>query len=413
MPLKEDTCFIADGQDILDEKAQNGGGDACNEVSTARILKVVLLDGDYDTIKEYDQLGGNVLERGSHFARGGYHAAFLPNIVDQGYTDLLEYFGDKVAEWETQAQVEGDVVSSVTLLGTAYARFQPSLHMVQLLVAKLGVSVDAVHHLPDFTKMTPLHILATGAHFWQIEALDYLLSKGAAIEASINGLTPLLTATSTEERDGFWCEETVRVLLRHGADVNAVATGDSPRRGRSALEMLGRPGITKLLLENGASTETCPALLTHIIRDWMDPGLVKVLLEAGLDPNKPPLKHHAEIGEGETDVEFRYPLHEASRPTTKHDSGFDSQTRQQAVIDLLISHGADAYAPYPDGGFVLQAIVEDRCHRGVFLPQRHAGDELQPPRPFWTDPPSLGLRSSHPRGPSGLLVGKATSHRHG
>ncbi|KAL2201508.1 ankyrin repeat-containing domain protein [Corynascus similis CBS 632.67] len=33
---------------------------------------------------------------------------------------------------------------------------------------------------------------------------------------------------------------------------------------------------------------------------------------------------------------------------------------QLAVINLLLSHGADAYASYPDGRFVFQAIVEER-----------------------------------------------------
>ena len=360
--LEEDTCFITNGQDVLDAKIQNVDGDACDQVSTVEILNNVLEDGDYNTLKEYAQLGGNLLERSGHHA-----STILHTIVGKGHTDLLEYFGDKVAKLETQEWVQD---SGSTLLATACARELPSLHIVKLLADKIGLSENAVHSRPSYWSPTALHTLATGAHFWQIEALNYLLTKRAAIEArDRNGLTPLLTATDTKHPDGFWCEETVRVLLRHGADVNAAVTGDCPRRGRSALEMSGRPGITKLLLENGASTETCPALLTHIIREWMEPGLVKVLLEAGLDPNKPPPKHHAEIGEGETDAEFRYPLHEASRPTTIYDPDFDSQTRQQAIIDLLISHGADAYAPYADGGFVLQAIVEDRCHVGPVLLQ--------------------------------------------
>ncbi len=296
MPLRENTCFMTNGQDILDVAAQKGGGDARDQVNAVEILNAVLEDGDYDTLKEYARLGGDLLER------GGYHAStILHTIVDQGHTDLLEYFGSKAAELETQASVQG---SGGTLLITACARDLPSLHIVKLLADKFGPGENAVHSRPSCWSSAALHILAVGAHFWQIDALDYLLSEGAAIEArGLNGLTPLLTATNTQSHtDGFWCEETLRVLLKHGADVNAVVTGDCPRRGRSALELSGRPGITKLLLKNRASTETCPALLTHIIKEWMEPGLVEVLLEAGLDPNKPPPKHHAEIGEGQADA---------------------------------------------------------------------------------------------------------------
>lgn len=62
----------------------------------------------------------------------------------------------------------------------------------------------------------------------------------------------------------------------------------------------------------------------------------------------------------EADVDPRYALHEAARPAKRDHSEFDFKPRQQAVMNLLLSHGADAHAPYPDGSFVLQAVVEDR-----------------------------------------------------
>ena len=399
MPLEAGTHFITSGQDILDVKVQNGQGDNNNgkdyieEVKGIDILYSILQDGDYDTINEYVQLGGDLLELGKY-----HDHTLLHHLVEEGHAELLEHFGGKVAELEVQEWVQQDEESCGTLLGTACERSLPSLHMVQLLVDKLRVDVNAVYNRRGYCYKlrgaTALHILASGEKFWQVEALEYLLSKGADIEArNQDGMTPLLAAIHTDYPDGFWREETVRVLLRHGADVNAtVKTTGTGSRGSSALEISNRPGITKLLLENGASVERCPGLLTRVVREWMESGIVKLLLDAGLDPNELPslqgkqpekdefqpdksdwsvqdndeAEQHAYLEK--TNVDLRYAVHEAARPTTSHYPEFDFKPRQQAVIDLLVSQGADSYAPYPDGSFVLQAIVEERGQVHSFLP---------------------------------------------
>lgn len=359
-PLEENTVFITSGQDILDLKAKkNHKGDSDDqndddEVNGTEILDAVLLDGDYDTIKEYAQLGGNLLE-----LTGSNDHTFLHCLVEKGRVELLEYFGDKVAELEAQEWVQQDEESCGTLLGTACERDLPSLHLIELLVDKPGVDVNAVYNRRGYCYKlrgaTALHVLASGAKFWQVEALEYLLSKRPDIEArNKDGMTPLLAAVDTQYPDGFWREETVRVLLRHGADVNATVKREGTvGRGSSALELSSQAGVTKLLLENGASVKGCPDLLARAVEKWMDPAIVKLLLEAGVDPNKLP--------------EQRYALHEAARPTTTSHPTFDLKARQQAIVDLLLSHGADAYAPYPDGSFVFQAIVEDRGLVGSLL----------------------------------------------
>jgi ankyrin repeat protein len=356
MPIEEGTRFITGGQDVLDAKDDN------DEVYRADILHGVLRDGDYDSIKEYAQLGGDMLELDRR-----HEHTFLHHLVREGHADLLEYFGGNVAEMEAQEWVQKDEFSCGTLLGTACERTLPSLHMVQTLVDKLGVDVNAVYNPLGYCYKlrgaTALHILASGSDFWQVEALEYLIAKGADIEArNHDGMTPLLAAIDKQHPDGFWREETVRVLLRHGADVNATVK-TSVSRGLSALETSSQPGITKLLLEHGASVESCPGILTRAIREWMEPGIVKLLLDAGLDPNKLP-----SLQEKQNDEGLRYALHEAARPTTRPYPVLDFKVQQQAVVDLLVSHGADAYAPYPDGSFVLQAIVEDRGQVHSFLP---------------------------------------------
>ncbi|EAQ92987.1 hypothetical protein CHGG_01222 [Chaetomium globosum CBS 148.51] len=158
----------------------------------------------------------------------------------------------------------------------------------------MDVDANAVYaagdHEPKLPGSTALHILACGVAFWHVEALEYLLSKRPNIEARNKmGLTPLLAAIHGDMPYGPWREETVRVLLRHGADVNAIMeTTEDVWGGSSALEMSNHAGITKLLLENGASVKSCPGILTRVIREWMDPEIAKLLLDAGLDPDELP-----------------------------------------------------------------------------------------------------------------------------
>ncbi|KAL2255260.1 hypothetical protein VTK26DRAFT_3734 [Humicola hyalothermophila] len=384
------THFISCGQDILDatDHEDDDGGDDDVKFRRVDVLVRVLWDGDYDSIKEYAQLGGDLLELTSL-----REYTFLHYLVREGRVELLDCFGDAAVQLEAQEWVQADKKSCGTLLGEACKRSLPSLHVVQLLVDKLGVDVNAAYNggssYSEAQTTTALHILARGTAFWQVEALEYLLVKGADIEArDERGLTPLLEAVSTGAH-GFWREETMRVLLRHGADVNATvdeATMTGASRGSSAIERSNQPGITKLLLEHGASVKSCPGILARAITEWMEPEIVSLLLDAGADPNELQFleeeqkkgSHSVKSGrsaqkdeeeeeeadhdyvEVTTNPDLRYPLHEAARPTTPLNPPFDFRSRQQAVMDLLLSHGADVFAPYPDRSFVLQAVVEDR-----------------------------------------------------
>ncbi|KAL2138776.1 hypothetical protein VTI28DRAFT_6230 [Corynascus sepedonium] len=66
---------------------------------------------------------------------------------------------------------------------------------------------------------------------------------------------------------------------------------------------------------------------------------------------------HEVENQDKADLNLLYPFHVAARPPTVEISFDKHKLRQQVVLDLLISRGADAYASYPDGRFVFQAIV--------------------------------------------------------
>ncbi|KAL7911329.1 ankyrin repeat-containing domain protein [Trichoderma velutinum] len=370
-PVNEEKLYIADGHTILDMQASG-----VTDLDKIDLLKCALGDGDYDSIKEYALLGGDMLALDEDEDNTLLHL-----LVKGGYTDLLEYFADQVPLFEAQDRVQADEESCGTLLGTACERELPSLNIIQVLVDKIGVDVNAVYNRRNYCYeiqgATALHILASGHHFWQIEALEYLLSKGANIEArNKDGMTPLLAALDHSYADGYcgyWREETVRVLVKHGANVNATIQQTEDISGRhrrnnglSALEMSDRAGITRLLLDNGADTKRVPGLIARVVARWNDPETIKVLLEAGSDPNELPASGEgADNRQGAENI--RYALHEVSRPSTNDYPKPDLYSRNQATIDLLLLHGADPFALYPDGTSLLHTIIEDQGQLENFL----------------------------------------------
>lgn len=95
-----------------------------------------------------------------------------------------------------------------TLLSHACERALPSLDVIKVLIEKAKVDVNQISDRYGFTyksaKAMALHFLASGSHFWNIEALEYLLKNGADIEAvNAYGETPLMVAVSAEHSNGF------------------------------------------------------------------------------------------------------------------------------------------------------------------------------------------------------------------
>ncbi|KAM0447831.1 hypothetical protein ACHAO4_008575 [Trichoderma viride] len=357
-PLSEEKLYyLADGQAILDMQAKAFGKET--RLDQLDPLKYALDDGDYDSIKEYALKVDDMLVLDRYEDNTILHL-----LVEGGHADLLEYFADKVHLFEAQDWVQTDEENCGTLLGTVCERDLPSLHIIKLLVEKIGVDVNAVYNRRGYCYKiqggTALHILASGSRFWQIEALEYLLSKGANIEAlNKDGMTPLLAAVDQSYPNGDWREETVKVLLRHGADVNATVCETEGSRGYtsglSALELSAQSELIRLLIENGADTRRVPGLIARMVVKWNDPLQIGVLLEAGLDPNELPIPRK----EGE---DVRYALHEACRPLTTDSFYSEAEVRSQKeeIAELLLSSGADPIATYPDGRCQLHSIIEDQ-----------------------------------------------------
>jgi ankyrin repeat protein len=150
---------------------------------------------------------------------------------------------------------------SPPLLHVAASRGQSNIQMVDLLI-KLGVNVNASYQEVDDERRrstgepvpsyAAAHILAMGEQWWNIAALETLCKAGAALEITDgDGNTALQCSLSGKKcgsrGPGFWRDETLEVLLRYGADVNALSpdNGTTPlvaaldsRRGRKVVQKL-------------------------------------------------------------------------------------------------------------------------------------------------------------------------------
>ncbi len=361
------------------------------------VPKVVelLVSYDYAPIIEFSRLGGNIMATDPY-----RNNTILHKIIELGHESLLERYIEEASIVDQQPWIR-DEDNPGTLLLKACERNVPSLHLIKCLVEKIGLNVNVPSNSRVFTyKMknsTALHYVACGLHFWHVEAVAYFLAQGSNIEAeNAHGQTPLLCAISTDWPSGFWKEQTINLLLSHGANPNACSN-----RGLSnsltCLEAADNARILEALLRNGADIKAVPGIIQRAV-DKMDPDMVQVLIKAGanlnylshllpttttttnndgdegcIDVNEGDSKSQGGSKSGDTESdcgyeeseEPRYPLHRAARPTTEENVARDWDARQRKVVETLLEYGADPYAPYPDGSYALQAIVEDH---GLFAP---------------------------------------------
>ncbi|VUC26765.1 unnamed protein product [Clonostachys rosea] len=315
-----------------------------------------LLDtNDYPTIKEFVRLGGNLMVTDQW-----RNSTIIHKMVDRGSISLLNYFSDEVSKVDQSPwMVEED--NPGTLLARACERTLPSLDIIKCLIENVGLNPNMPSDRRGYTyklaKATPLHFVACGAHFWHADAVTYLLAQGADIEAkNKDGQTPLLCAISTQHPNGFWKEQTIKRLLDHGANPNFIAEG-----GVSCLAAADSAEVLKLLLEHGADISATLGVMDFALRN-MDVEMVRVLLNAGTDPNY----HDSPDGSySEDKASSRYPLHNAARPSLSEHFSVDWDSRKQKIAKILLEGGASPYASYSDDSYVLQVIVEQN---GLLVP---------------------------------------------
>ncbi|KAJ6002676.1 hypothetical protein N7451_005223 [Penicillium sp. IBT 35674x] len=319
------------------------------------------------SLRHYDLFGERVSE-GFDLAR--LHEgkdSFLHHLVRLGYKDLLVRFCSRGAALKfddhDRCQVpetdKGNTPSRrprperfiQSLLFAACKCPLPNMGVLQFLVQVIGVNIDVQSREDKGLGGSVLHVLAAGCKWWHVaQALPFVIKMGANIELrDQNGRTPLHVALGFQENGPFY-KEAARTLVENGADVNA-----ADPNGKTCLSRAGRDlETTKLLLDHGARINAV-AIFEAI--EYRQIEVLKELLSRGDNANLR-ISEPGTVEARETRtrifpgkiIDYQlYPLLEASLDTRRPDitvsKKVDAENRRQVMVALL-NHGADPYATF-------------------------------------------------------------------
>ncbi|KAJ4129855.1 hypothetical protein NW768_006825 [Fusarium equiseti] len=279
-------------------------------------------------------------------------------------------------------------------LGEACSQKESNLLTVRTLVEKLKVDVNVRfacragdNSEPNYETAeggTALHVVASAGHFWQLEALEYLLDHGADVNAvDQKGETALHVASvgpnPRTESDGLWGLHAVRVLLDRGADINILNN-----EGLSALhKSSSAPRITQELLNRGADTSIgVKSPLFPCIRD-QNLETLEILLQHGLSPDVfDETRRSLEVNMDPTISCNVYPLFCAAFAEPGPKGCLNWLPDTLPLLACLVKSGADIYLPlneeltlihflfeYPEHE-VLEVLVQEPCASRIDFDRR-------------------------------------------
>ncbi|KAL6229079.1 hypothetical protein BDW75DRAFT_250178 [Aspergillus navahoensis] len=243
------------------------------------------------------------------------------------------------------------------LLQAAASREHSNIQMVHLLVAH-GVDVNArfapypgehdsnSKHSISPAAYTAAHMLATGQRWWHIPALDAICKAAADLEATDSkGRTVLQCVLA--ERKAFWQNETLDVVLGHGANINFRSPKDGSTALLDALRSRQSPKIIERLLHFGADLNAgrVPAIIVAV--ESQDVKFLKAVLDAGADPNtlyRPDPPRYSHDG-----PRVETPLMAAALADT-YGWPESHSSAKVPLVSLLLERGADPLLVLPSEG---------------------------------------------------------------
>lgn len=330
-----------------------------------------------------DQNGVTVLHR---LVEGGF-ASVLSRVATREHVSKLDDFA-----WCEQAAKVYDgrrAFQILPLLHTAIARERPNMDVVQLLVEKLGASVNIQlrrteqQYRRDGPQRTVqdkgvLHAIVQGNRWWQAAlALPYLVEKaGADLEVrDAEGLTPLNAALACVGLLTF-NRRAVETLVALDADVNTVDDKGVSCLARAQSDI----DLVKLLMRHGAVAT--PAAMIAAIQGG-NAAVLEALLSCGSSPNVRKVEDkktemnvssnrylHSRphsIREVVREHEHMFPLHYAAVSYDRYRHQPAEPTLFRDMIDIMLRYGADPMARYDDNETIMHHIVAGNSFVRHFL----------------------------------------------
>ncbi|KAJ5719638.1 hypothetical protein N7493_007216 [Penicillium malachiteum] len=230
----------------------------------------------------YYDLFERISKERSHLVPPGSKVPNLLNMLARwGFAELLSRVCTRemasqldIVELDHGSEEKSNQQPHKPLIISACERDLPNMETLKLVIEKLGVNINAkcterinrdqVLCL-EFTRGA-LHDLAAGKLWWHVnKALPYLIQMGADIDIrNVKGETPLLVSLKS---DNIYSKEAAMILIRAGADVNAVSNDSI-----GCLQSAGNDqDMIRLLISHGAKANP-KAVLSAI-----DNGRVEVL----------------------------------------------------------------------------------------------------------------------------------------
>jgi ankyrin repeat protein len=273
------------------------------------------------------------------------------------------------------------------LLHVAASREMSNIQMIDLLI-KLGVDVNAHFEENDEATSrstgTPIpayaaaHILAMGEQWWNIAALESLCHAGADLELmDADGNTVVQCALNGSKcgswGPGFWRDETLNVLLKHGVNLNSISSDSGLTPLMAALQSNRGAKMIQMLLDSGADITLggIPTIFTAIETGNAD--VVAAIISAGANVNTPywPEKPR-NYGTGPP---METPLLAASLRSGFGRRDFKTKAPDEEILNLLLKHGADPLASLEEGNTtVLHTIAH---YHGLIQPILKSGISLE------------------------------------
>ncbi|KAL4913089.1 ankyrin repeat-containing domain protein [Aspergillus aurantiobrunneus] len=269
---------------------------------------------------------------------------YLQNLARRGFVNLFEKFGI--------ARGDGDWINGSSdfrpFIITVASRSLPSMDFLSLLVETFGADVNArfpKKYSYDDDKYA-LHVLAEGNHWWQTEAMQYLLDHGAdANITSTKGRSALHIAVS----GGYRRLRTVKLLLDHGANPNVLdEDGTAPLN-----DAAGDTEMVKLLVQYGADVTAGETPILSRAIDSLDVDTVRVLLDVVADRNQPS-QDDASARATSCGLDYDSELISAACQRAKSD---DDRAKVITIMQMLLDRGADPFGPVAEGTTVMHLLL--------------------------------------------------------